>query len=83
MIGGSGMDLQTVINALLALIIGGIGWAARELWGAVKKLREDLQKIEVALPSSYVRKDDFADGMKEIKEMLGKIFDRLDNKADK
>lgn len=80
---GRGMDLQTVINALLALIIGGIGWAARELWGAVKKLREDLQKIEVALPSSYVRKDDFADGMKEIKEMLGKIFDRLDNKADK
>lgn len=80
---GHGMDLQTIINALLALIIGGIGWAARELWGAVKKLREDLQKIEVALPSSYVRKDDFADGMKEIKDMLSKIFDRLDNKADK
>lgn len=77
------MDLQTMVNALLALVIAGIGWAARELWGAVKKLREDLQKIEVALPSSYVRKDDFADGMKEIKEMLGKIFDRLDNKADK
>jgi hypothetical protein len=80
---GAGMDLQTMVNALLALVIAGIGWAARELWGAVKKLREDLQKIEVALPSSYVRKDDFADGMKEIKEMLGKIFDRLDNKADK
>lgn len=77
------MELQTMFNALLALVIAGIGWAARELWGAVKKLREDLQKIEVALPSSYVRKDDFADGMKEIKEMLGKIFDRLDNKADK
>jgi hypothetical protein len=77
------MELQTIINFLLGLIIGGIGWAARELWGAVKKLREDLQKIEVALPSSYVRKDDFADGMREIKEMLGKIFDRLDNKADK
>ena len=80
---GAGMELQTIINFLLGLIIGGIGWAARELWGAVKKLREDLQKIEVALPSSYVRKDDFADGMREIKEMLGKIFDRLDNKADK
>lgn len=77
------MDLQTVINALLALIIGGIGWAARELWGAVKKLRDDLQKIEVALPSSYVRKDDFADSMREIKEMLMKISDKLDNKADK
>jgi hypothetical protein len=41
------------------------------------------QKIEIALPTNYVRKDEFSDGVKEIKEMLGKIFDRLDNKADK
>jgi hypothetical protein len=77
------MEPQTVINALLAIVLAGIGWAARELWGAVKRLREDLQKIEIALPTNYVRKDEFADGVKEIKEMLGKIFDRLDNKADK
>lgn len=77
------MELQTIINGLLAVIIGGIGWAARELWGAVKLLREDIQKIEVNLPSNYVRKDEFAEGLKEIKEMLSKIFDRLDNKADK
>jgi len=77
------MEPQTVINALLAIVLAGVGWAARELWGAVKRLREDLQKIEIALPTNYVRKDEFADGVKEIKEMLGKIFDRLDNKADK
>jgi hypothetical protein len=77
------MEPQTVINGLLAVLLAGIGWAARELWGAVKRLREDLQKIEVALPTNYVRKDEFADGVKEIKEMLGKIFDRLDHKADK
>jgi hypothetical protein len=80
---GTGMDLQTIVNLLLALVISGIGWAARELWGAVKLLREDIQKIEVNLPSNYVRKDEFAEGLREIKEMLGKIFDRLDNKADK
>jgi hypothetical protein len=77
------MELQTIINGLLAIIVAGIGWAARELWGAVKHLREDLQRIEVALPTNYVRKDEFAEGIKELKEMLGKIFDRLDNKADK
>jgi hypothetical protein len=77
------MDLQTIINGLLAIIIAGIGWAARELWGAVKRLRDDLQRIEISLPTNYVRKDEFADGIKEIKDMLGKIFDRLDNKADK
>lgn len=77
------MEPQTLINGLLAVLLAGIGWAARELWGAVKRLREDLQKIEVALPTNYVRKDEFAEGIKELKEMLGKIFDRLDNKADK
>jgi len=77
------MEPQTVINGLLAVLLAGIGWAARELWGAVKRLREDLQKIEIALPTNYVRKDEFAEGIKEIKEMLGKIFDRLDHKADK
>ena len=77
------MELQTIINGLLAVIVAGTGWAARELWGAVKILREDIQKIEVILPSNYVRKDEFTEGLKEIKEMLGKIFDRLDNKADK
>jgi hypothetical protein len=77
------MEVQTIINGLLAIVLTGVGWAARELWSAVKILRDDLQKIEVALPTNYVRKDEFAEGVREIKEMLGKIFDRLDNKADK
>jgi hypothetical protein len=77
------MELQTVVNGLLTVTLAGVGWAARELWGAVKSLREDLQKIEVALPTNYVRKDEFAEGVKEIKEMLGKIFDKLDAKVDK
>jgi hypothetical protein len=77
------MDLQSIINILTGLVVGLIAWAAKELWAAVKELRTDLQKLEVNLPSTYVRKDEFADGIREIKDMLGKIFDRLDSKADK
>lgn len=77
------MDLQTIINVLAGLVLGLITWAAKELWAAVKQLRIDLQKLEVMLPTTYVRKDEFADGIREIKEMLGKIFDRLDHKVDK
>lgn len=77
------MDLQTIINVLAGLVLGLVAWAAKELWTAVKQLRIDLQKLEVMLPSTYVRKDEFAEGIKEIKDMLGKIFDRLDHKADK
>jgi hypothetical protein len=77
------MDTQTLINLGGAIIIAGMGWLARELWGAVKELRKDLHIIEVALPSNYIRKDEFADGVKELKDICRQIFERLENKADK
>jgi len=77
------MDTQFVINILGGIVIGGVGWAARELWAAVKSLREDVKRIEVALPTNYVQKNEFSDNLKEIKEICRQIFDKLDNKQDK
>lgn len=77
------MDAQFVINVLGGLFIGVIGWIARQLWDAVQRLKEDVQRIEVALPTNYVAKNEFVQAVKEMKEMLSKIFDKLDEKADK
>lgn len=77
------MDIQTLFNIGIGAVVAAIGWFARTLWDADQKLREDLKQIEVMLPGSYVHKDDFRRELQEIKEMLNKIFDRLDNKADK
>lgn len=77
------MDTQFVINILGGIVIGGVGWVARELWAAVKALREDVKRIEVALPTNYVQKNEFSDNLKEIKEICRQIFDKLDNKQDK
>jgi hypothetical protein len=77
------MDTQTLINLGGAIILAGMGWLARELWGAVKELRKDLHMIEVALPSNYIRKDEFQEGVKELKDICRQIFERLENKADK
>lgn len=77
------MDLQILINIIGGALLAIMGWFARQLWEAVKELRADLHRIEVQLPSNYIRRDEFNDGIKELKEMLGKIFDRLDNKVDK
>ena len=55
------------------------GWFARELWTAVQDLKTDLSK----LPTIYVARQDYKDDMREVKEMLGKIFDKLDHKVDK
>jgi hypothetical protein len=77
------MDTQPLINAALSVILAGIGWFARQIWEAVKELRQDLHRIEVDLPSSYVKRVDYAQDLVEIKGLLHKIFERLEQKADK
>ena len=77
------MDYQTLLNIGLTLISSVTGWFARELWSAVKELKSDLAKLKEDLPKSYVVKDDYKDDIRELKEMINKIFDKLDNKSDK
>lgn len=77
------MDHQTLINILFGASTTGLGWFARELWNAVKELKSDLAKLREELPREYVAKGDFKEGLREVKDMLNKIFDRLDTKADK
>ncbi|CAB4240605.1 hypothetical protein UFOVP38_24 [uncultured Caudovirales phage] len=77
------MDTQSLINVILTLISSVTGWFARELWSAVKELKADLAKLREDLPKTYVAKDDYREDIRELKEMINKIFDKLDNKSDK
>lgn len=83
MIRGAPMDLQAIYNIGLGAIVAAIGWFARELWGAVAELRRDVKQIEVDLPSHYLRKDEFREGLNEIKGILREIFMKIDNLQDK
>lgn len=77
------IDPQTMINLIGGVVLAGIGWFARQVWEAVKELRSDLHELEVNLPSHYVKRVDYAADLAEIKALLQKIFDRLEQKADK
>lgn len=88
------MDWQTIINIGLGAIIGGLGWFGRELWDAVKELRRDVHKIEMNLPEIYARRDEFREAIKEVRtemnnrfdkieNMIGSLYDRLQDKMDK
>jgi hypothetical protein len=77
------MDWQNIINLLGGAALTVIGWFARQLWDAVQKLKSDMSQLELSISENYVKKDDFKDGIKELKEMLGKIFDKLDSKQDR
>lgn len=77
------MDSQVLFNAIFGAVLLLTGWVLRTIWDAVKDLKDDIQSIERSLPETYVRRDDYKDDMKEVKEILHAIFDKLDGKADK
>ena len=77
------IDVQGIINILLGSFITLLCWLAMEMWSAVKELKSDLGKLREDLPRTYVLKEDYRRDIYEIKEMLTRIFDKLDDKADK
>ena len=77
------MEPQNIIDIALGSGFAVLGWLARELWSAVKELKSDLSVLREHLPKNYVARDDYREDMREVKNMLNKIFDRLENKQDK
>jgi hypothetical protein len=77
------MDNQSILNIVLSSSSLVLGWFLREMWSAVKELKSDLAKLREELPKDYVARDDYRQDIREFKEMLNKLFDRLDTKVDK
>jgi ribosome recycling factor len=77
------MDLQAIYNIGIGIVLTGVGWFARELWAAVAELRRDIRQIEIDLPSNYLRKDEFREGMNEIKQLFQEVFRKIDDLKDK
>ena len=72
------MDYQVFFNSALGLAAFLGGWTLNSITKAIERLDNDVRNM----PHSYVNKDDYRNDIKEIKDMLGKIFDRLETKAD-
>lgn len=73
------MDYQVLFN--LAIATAGFfgGWVLNNIYRSLERLDTDVR----AMPLNYVTRDDYRADLREIKDMLGKIFDKLDAKVDK
>ena len=76
-------EYQSIINIVLGAILMVAGWFSRILWEAVNELQKDLSTLRVEIARDYLPRNDFNRLGDDLKEMLNKIYDRLDNKADK
>lgn len=81
---------QSILNWALGL--GGTlgGFLLKATWDAIKDLRADnaaltrqIGELVDKIGRDYVRRDAYRDDIMEVKGMLVRIFDKLDEKADK
>jgi chaperonin cofactor prefoldin len=77
------MDYQALLNIILGVALSIGGWFVRQMWDAVQNLKDDLKRIEVDMPTHYVRKDEMASRFDRIEDLLDKLYEKLDNKVDK
>ena len=73
------MDTQILFNIAVSLAGFLGGWVLNNIYRSIERLDTDVR----ARPHMYVGREDYRADMREIKDMLGKIFDKLDSKVDK
>jgi hypothetical protein len=73
------MDYQVLFNISVAAAGFFGGWTLNRIYLAIDRLDGDVR----SMPLNYVTRDDYRNDIKDVREMLGKIFDKLDGKVDK
>jgi hypothetical protein len=77
------MDWQILINIGGAGALSALGWFARQLWDSVQDLKDDVKQIEINLPTNYIKKDEIKERFDRIEVLLDKLYEKLEQKADK
>jgi hypothetical protein len=77
------MDYIQLGLAVLGIICACLGWFARQVWGAVQSLKEDMNSLRVMIGTDYIRHDRLCEAMQPILESLKEIKETLRGKVDK
>ncbi len=73
------MDYQVLFNGAIMLASFFGGWTLNNITKSLERLDADVR----AMPTNYVGRNDYREDTREIKDLLAKIFDKLEAKADK
>lgn len=77
------MEDLSLLETFLTVGIMVSGWFLRTLWDNHKELDKKVNDNHMDSAEKFLRKDDYRNDIKEIRSMLDKIFNKLDEKADK
>lgn len=73
------MDYQVLFNGAVVLASFFGGWTLNTITKSIERLDNDVR----AMPVNYVARIDYREDIRELKDIMNKVFDRLENKVDK
>jgi cell division protein FtsL len=77
------MDNQQIFNFVVAIAAFLAVYVFNQTTRKIQKLEDDVASMREQILKDYVQKDDYKADIKEIKDILRQIFDKLDSKQDK
>ena len=73
------MDYQSAFNIAFTVAAAFAGWTLRSITTSL----ENLQRDHKEMMNQFVRRDDYKAALERIEQILTRIWDKLDEKADK
>ncbi len=73
------MDYQVLFNGAMILASFFGGWTLNTITKSLERLDLDVR----SMPASYVARIDYREDIRDLKEIMNKVFDKLDGKVDK
>ncbi len=73
------MEIQILFNIVVGVAAFFGGWSLNQITRSIERLDKDVRNM----PLNYVTQTTYQRDIDDIKNMLSKIFDKLDEKADK
>lgn len=77
------MDNQQLFNFVVSVAGFLATFVFYQVMQRLQRAEDKVSELERMMPHDYIQKDDYRSDMRDIKEMLKQIFDKLDGKADK
>jgi hypothetical protein len=84
------MDWQNLINIGGGTALAVASWFARQLWDAVKELKAEIASLRLHVSETYTKKSEvevleaqMEKRFDRLEQMIARLYDKIDAKADK
>ena len=72
------MNIDDIFLFLLGIMVAMLGYFLSRLSSDMQKLEDNLHDCQSHLPHQYVLKEDYQRDIDEIKDMLRRLYEKLD-----